>query len=169
MQKRNDEKSMPFFDVEARATYIIIPNGEIYSNTITVNTARDRIRTEHDLGIGYGDDIELAMSEVLKAMKEADVLVVDLADNSVLLKVRWWTLSKRADVNLVRSNVLKQIKLRFDKAGIDIPFPTQLVLWHDQTEETDGDRRKQREGWPSGDNPPKPLRQACSTTLKDKK
>jgi hypothetical protein len=33
--------------------------------------------------------------------------------------------------------------------GVDLPFPTQVVLFHDQTEETDGDRRRQREGWPA--------------------
>lgn len=30
------------------------------------------------------------------------------------------------------------------------PFPTQQILFHDQTEETDGDRVHQREGWPAG-------------------
>lgn len=34
--------------------------------------------------------------------------------------------------------------------GIDLPFETRVVLFHDQTEETDGDRRRQREGWPAG-------------------
>lgn len=40
-------------------------------------------------------------------------------------------------------------------AGIDLPFPTQQILFHDQTESTDGDRANQREGWPvaKGDNP----------------
>jgi small conductance mechanosensitive channel len=40
-------------------------------------------------------------------------------------------------------------------AGIDLPFPTTQVLFHDQTEETDGDRARQREGWPAdqGDAP----------------
>ena len=38
--------------------------------------------------------------------------------------------------------------------GIDLPFPTQQILFHDQTEESDGDRRTQREGWPAGDDPP---------------
>jgi small conductance mechanosensitive channel len=32
---------------------------------------------------------------------------------------------------------------------VDLPFPTQVVLFHDQTEETDGDRTRQREGWPA--------------------
>ena len=39
-------------------------------------------------------------------------------------------------------------------AGIDLPFPTSMVLFHDQTEETDGDRTRQREGWPPGRKPP---------------
>ena len=38
---------------------------------------------------------------------------------------------------------------RYRDAGIDLPFPTQQVLFHDQTEATDGDRRQQREGWPA--------------------
>lgn len=41
-------------------------------------------------------------------------------------------------------------------AGMDLPFPTQVVLFHDQTEETDGDRTRQRDCWPAGKNPPKP-------------
>ena len=39
-------------------------------------------------------------------------------------------------------------------AGIDLPFPTRVVLFHDQTEETDGDRARQREGWPAGGSSP---------------
>lgn len=41
-------------------------------------------------------------------------------------------------------------------AGIDIPFPTRVVLLHDQAEATDGDRSRQREGWPAGSSPPEP-------------
>lgn len=33
--------------------------------------------------------------------------------------------------------------------GIDLPYPTQQILFHDQTEESDGDRSRQREGWPA--------------------
>ena len=41
--------------------------------------------------------------------------------------------------------------------GIDLPYPTRQILFHDQTEETDGDRARQREGWPSGNKKvPKP-------------
>ena len=60
----------------------------------------------------------------------------------------------------VRDAVLAQIRERLPAAGIDLPYPTRVMLFHDQTEETDGDRRRQREGWPApdGKDPPKPAR-----------
>jgi len=33
--------------------------------------------------------------------------------------------------------------------------PTSVVLFHDQTEEVDGNRAQQREGWSAGKSPPK--------------
>jgi small conductance mechanosensitive channel len=44
--------------------------------------------------------------------------------------------------------VLTAIKYALDKHGIDMPYNTQVILHHDQTEELDGVRGKQREGWP---------------------
>jgi hypothetical protein len=45
---------------------------------------------------------------------------------------------------------LQEVYKALDKEGIDMPYPTQVHLFHDQTEETDGNRAKQREGWPAG-------------------
>ncbi|MDB9356770.1 mechanosensitive ion channel family protein, partial [Nodularia spumigena CS-587/03] len=54
--------------------------------------------------------------------------------------------------------VISAIKQKlYVENGIDLPYPTRQILFHDQTEETDGDRTRQREGWPSGKNKvPKP-------------
>ena len=46
--------------------------------------------------------------------------------------------------------MLEAIKNKLSENGIDLPFPTRQILWHDQTEATDGDRKQQREGWPAG-------------------
>jgi hypothetical protein len=46
--------------------------------------------------------------------------------------------------------VIEAIKRALDEAGIDMPFETIVQLVHDQTEETDGRRGEQREGWPRG-------------------
>jgi hypothetical protein len=55
-------------DIEARATLIktydgrraIIPNGELYTNSVLVDTAFPQRRWQYDIGIGYGDDVERA-------------------------------------------------------------------------------------------------------------
>ncbi|NND96148.1 MAG: mechanosensitive ion channel family protein [Pirellulaceae bacterium] len=142
---------------------IIIPNGQVYTNAMTVMTAHDLRRSEYDVGIGYGDDIGEACKRVLQAMKEVDgvitdkepeVLVWELAGSTVNLRARWWTDPRRSDVVNVRSEVMRAIKEALDDAMIDMPYPTSVVLLHDQTEATDGDRTKQREGWPAGENPP---------------
>jgi small-conductance mechanosensitive channel len=79
------------------------------------------------------------------------VIVVGLADFNVSLRVRWWIEpALRAEAVDTRNQVLALIKRTLTAHGIDLPFPTQQILFHDQTEETDGDRKRQREGWPAG-------------------
>jgi len=139
---------------------IVIPNSELFTNSVTVNTAFENRRLEYDVGIGYGDDIEQAKRLMLEAVHSvdgvlkdpaADVLVMELAESTVNIRVRWWiNPPRRADSLDARDKVLTAIKNKLTAHGIDLPFPTQQILFHDQTEETDGDRSRQREGWPPG-------------------
>lgn len=144
---------------------VVIPNGEIYTNSVLVNTTYGVRRSEYDVGIGYGDDLREAQRIMLEALRSVegvltnpapDVLTVDLAGSSVNLRARWWTDAARSDVVLIKHRVLTAVKEHLDEAGVDMPFPTQVTLFHDQTEETDGDRTRQREGWPAGNEPPRP-------------
>lgn len=152
--------------IETRATFIrtydgrrvVIPNSNLFIDSVTVNTAFEARRLEYDLGIGYGDDIERAQRIILDVLQDTkgvlhepapDVLVTGFDDFSVTLRVRWWARPKRAEVLEAQDKVLRTIKSAFDHHGIDLPYPTQQLLFHDQTEETDGDRRRQREGWPA--------------------
>ena len=159
--------------IETRATFIrtydgqrvIIPNSQIYSDPVTVITAYHMVRSQYDVGIGYGDDIGEAKRIALETVQgiegvledpAPDVLTWDLAGSSVNLRVRWWSDPKRSSVVRLRDQVLMRVSEALLGAGIDLPFPTQQVLFHDQTETTDGDRRRQREGWPAppdGDAP----------------
>ena len=67
-------------DIQTRATTIktydgrrvIIPNAELFTNAVTVNTAYDRRRLQYDVGIGYGDDIARTRELMLEAMREVD-------------------------------------------------------------------------------------------------
>ena len=77
------------------------------------------------------------------------MLTWDLAGSSVNLRVRWWSKPQRGGVVTLRDQVLMRVSRALLAAGIDLPFPTQQILFHDQTEATDGDRTAQREGWPA--------------------
>ena len=145
---------------------IIIPNSQIYTASVSVVTAYPHVRSEYDVGIGYGDDVAKAKSIVLEILASTegivadprpDVLVWDLAGSTVNLRARWWSKSDRASVVHVRDRVLHELRDRLTAAGIDLPFPTNVVLFHDQTEDVDGDRSKQREGWPVRKEPAAPI------------
>ena len=159
--------------VEARATLIAtydgqrvaIPNSDIYTRAVIVRTAHELSRSEYDVGIGYGDDLERACVVIREALGRVDGVAKDpgpqaepwtFDPSSVGIKVFWWTDPHRAEIVRVRGRVILAIKDALGKAGVDLPFPTQMVLFHNQTEETDGDRRRQREGWPAGADPPRP-------------
>ncbi len=163
--------------IETRATMVktydgrrvVIPNSEIYTEAVVVNTAYEIVRSQYDVGIGCNDDIQAATDKILDAIADTDgvkpdpgpdVIPIAIADFSTNLRVRWWTASDRASVITTFGRVIKAIKEALDEDGIDMPYPTQVILLHDQTEDVDGDRRRQREGWPSGKNPPKPARRA---------
>lgn len=170
--------------IESRATLIrtydnervIIPNSDIYTKAVTVKTAFPNRRDEYLVGIGYGDDPVVAAEIFRTAIRDIpgvindpapECFVWELGDSTVNLKARWWTLSTRRDVVSVRARVLSAIYKAAQDNSIDLPFPTQVMLFHDQTEETDGDRTRQREGWPAGDKPPKPARRLRGVMLEE--
>lgn len=179
--KLNDQITYKNFEgtvesIQTRATTIktydgrrvVIPNAELFINAVTVNTAYDKRRLQYDIGIGYGDDIAVARQLIVEAMKSVegvladpppDAIVVDLASSSVNLRARWWiNPPRRADVMDAQDRVLEAIKNTLTAHGIDLPFPTQQILLHDQTEATDGNRQTQREGWPAGQGEVPPSR-----------
>lgn len=161
--------------IEARATLIrtydgelvVIPNSDIYTRAVTVRTAFPRRRSEYDVGIGYGDDVEKACAVILEALAQVPEIEREpppeavpwaLEGSAVIIKVLWWSDPQRLAVVRTRGRVVAALKQALAQAGVDLPFPTRMVLLHDQTEEADGDRARQREGWPAGADPPRPRR-----------
>ena len=126
----------------------VIPNGDIYTNAVLVRTAYDRRRTSFTVGIGYLDDIEKARQTILNVLRNTQgvldepapsVHVAALAASSVDLNVLFWTKSQKSDVRLTTDSVATGIKYALDKAGIDMPYPHSVVLFHDTTGTRDGD------------------------------
>lgn len=162
-------------DIQTRATTIrtydgrrvVIPNADLFTKSVTVQTAYDKRRLDYDFSIGTSDDIDLAKEVIVATLRRIeivledpapDVIVASLEASSVNLRARWWIKPPRyADAMDAKDQVIAEVKKNLIKQGIDLPYPTQQILFHDQTEETDGDRRRQREGWPAGAaEPPRP-------------
>ena len=133
-------------DIQTRATFIhtydgrrvVVPNAKLYTGSVTVNTAHERRRVEHDLMVGMGEDLERVRDLILEQLRELpdvlaepapDVRVVDIGEYAMKLRVRWWIRPPRfADLVDARDQVLLALKRRLLDVGVDLPFPTTRVL-----------------------------------------
>lgn len=120
---------------------VIVPNGGIIGGNITNYSAKPTRRVDMVFGIAYGDDIRQAKT-ILEEIIAADsrvlaepapvVTVGELADSSVNFLVRPWV--NAADYWAVLWETTEAVKMRFDEAGISIPFP-QMELHMQRPEE----------------------------------
>lgn len=153
-------------DIQIRATLlrtydsrrVVIPNSELYTNRVVVNTAYEARRIHLMITVGASDDVAAASAVVLAEIAKIErvlrqpqpaVLFQSLGDFGVNLEVRYWikpTIMR--EVVESTDEVYRAIAPALTKAGVDVPFPTYQILFHDQTEESDGERGRQREGWP---------------------
>ena len=110
---------------------VVIPNGGLANSSITNVTAEDKRRIEIQVGISYESDLRRAKELLLQildthpmALHEEDrmpqVFVWELGSNSVVLGGRVWT--KMEDYWTVKFEITEQIKLTFDREGIEIPY-----------------------------------------------
>ncbi|NOH23437.1 mechanosensitive ion channel family protein [Vibrio europaeus] len=116
---------------------IIIPNGKIWGDVIK-NVTHERVRrVDMVFGIGYSDDLlkaESILTEIVTThpavlrTPEPNIRVHTLNTSSVDFIVRPWV--KTDDYWDVYWDVTKEVKLRFDREGISIPFPQQDVHLH---------------------------------------
>lgn len=112
----------------------IIPNTQLFSNSIVNYSREDQRRVYVKVGISYSSDIQRARQTLLQIAKEEPkalmspepvVYVEELADSSVNLSLRYWC--QNADYADCYFGTIEAIKTRFDQAGIEIPFPQMQV------------------------------------------
>lgn len=116
---------------------IIIPNGAIIGGSITNFSARPTRRVDMMFGISYDDDLRkakaileeiIAGDERVLAEPAPVIRVHELGDSSVNFVVRPWV--NAADYWGVFWDTTEAVKLRFDEAGITIPYPQMDVHLH---------------------------------------
>ena len=114
---------------------ILVPNGQVTSNPIINHTEKGRRRCIVQVGIGYDDDIDLALDVMQRIMTEdsraisqppAWFGVKDLGDFSVNIEGRVWVPTDGHRV--YKSDMIKLIKEAFDREGIDMPYPHAVEI-----------------------------------------
>ena len=133
-------------EIQTRATWlktydgrrVVIPNSELFKNSVTVNTAFETRRLEYDFKLAAGEDVEKAKAVIIQVMREskdvladpkADAVVIGFDQGSVTLRARWWSRSRIADVLLGQDHVLATARAQLAAAGIRLPSgPSPVVI-----------------------------------------
>lgn len=126
---------------------IIVPNSVI-SNEILINAnyEEDKMTKWIDMGISYDSDIDLAKAIMAEEVEKhtlfvdartqeqidngdpiVPVRVLSLGDSSVNLRA-WATTNNPGDSFLLGCDLIETLKKRFDKEGIEIPFPHRTIV-----------------------------------------
>ena len=116
---------------------ILVPNKDVWGQTITNATRSDVRRVDLVFGIGYDDAVDKAQAilekivaehELVLSEPEPNIKMHELADSAVNFICRPW--AKTADYWTVYWDITKQVKAEFDASGISIPYPQQDVHIH---------------------------------------
>lgn len=109
---------------------LLIPNSDVMDGNIIDYSSFDFVRADMVFGIGYGDDIGKA-KQIIREILENDprvmeepppiVAVAGLGESSVDINVQPFVLL--TNMLGLKYDITEQIKLRFDEAGITIPYP----------------------------------------------
>ncbi|MFI4917211.1 MAG: mechanosensitive ion channel family protein [Phycisphaerales bacterium JB060] len=109
---------------------IIMPNSEIFGNTIENISHHKTRRVDVAVGTAYDADIDTARETLMAAAMAVEgrledpapvVYLNELGDSSISWAVRVWV--NAADFWPVKDRLTRDVKYALDKAGIGIPFP----------------------------------------------
>ena len=124
---------------------VVIPNNSLVNSTV-INHARGggdgvgrRISLVQDIGVGYSEDIDHVKYTILKLMRECPfvlskpeprVLLIELGDYAKTFRMYGWV-EDYSDEFVARDWLLKNLDEKFDKEGIEIPYPKSVELKED--------------------------------------
>lgn len=114
---------------------VVVPNSEVWGNTIKNYSVYKTRRAEWTFGVGYGANLEKA-EEIIRETVMADprsltdpepfLQVNNLGASSVDFLLRVWCASE--DYFQYQADIKRKVKEALDHGDIDIPFPTRTVV-----------------------------------------
>ncbi|MBR5904235.1 MAG: mechanosensitive ion channel [Alphaproteobacteria bacterium] len=109
---------------------LFLPNGALSNGIITNLSMGEKRRTDLNVGISYGDDVEKARKLCMKILSKDKrvlkdpapvILLNSLDDSAVTLTIRYWT--KWQDLFSAKADILETIYKEFPKNKLNFPFP----------------------------------------------
>ncbi len=132
---------------------ILIPNGEMYSNALTIRGAGAGRRMKLNISVGYEADVEQAKDviyEVLKNLENvqsepnSNVVVTDLTSDGASLSIYFWVDTDKNSPLQVFDQVASGIKKSLNNAGIELYPPTTVLVQSPKSEITDLNEEEER-------------------------
>ena len=124
----------------------ILPNKQVINQMLINNTMTPELRLDVPVGVAYGSDLR-RVREALLAVAAAhpavaaepppQVVVAALADSAVQVELRTWLRDPHND-RTPRFELLEEVKLALERAGIEIPFPQRVVRLLESPRPRDG-------------------------------
>ena len=109
---------------------ITIPNGSLANGPITNITAHSTRRVDLTVGISYSADLKKAKKVITETIQKNSYILKDqpiavfvnsLGESDVVLACGGWV--NTPDYLAAKRALTEEIKLAFDEAGVEIPFP----------------------------------------------
>lgn len=133
-------------DIQVRATVVrtydnrkvVIPNSDLYTGRVIVNTAFDQRSVSVPLTLPYGTDLEKARGLLVEAARGVEglapdpppsVAVTDLTSGGVAVSLRYWVdPPHRRDVTASTDQVLTAVQARLREAGVNLGPPQGVAV-----------------------------------------
>ncbi len=116
---------------------LIIPNKEVFQNTIQNYTSTGKRRLSFNVGVSYGDDLEQVKTITIEAInllsardltKEVELFYEEFGDSSINFNIRiWLNTTEQLTYLSARSEAIILIKKAYDQNNITIPFPIRTL------------------------------------------
>lgn len=117
---------------------ITVPNTELTTNALTRPFGRDKYRVTERAFVAYSDDVEAALLELQQIAVNydgvtdepaPDAQILELGPDNVTVQAEFWVDDPaKSDVAEVRADFRREVKRRFDDAGLTLGPPAGREL-----------------------------------------
>lgn len=130
-----DLRSTELITLDGR--HVLIPNSDVFTNTITNFTRTKRRRISLPIGVGYDADLEMVEKLACETVAQITGVLDDPApavffdgfgDFAMNITVAYWYDTSETGFTDAKNSGIVMLKKAFEDAKIDMPYPTSVVI-----------------------------------------